>query len=142
MSKHHDKDVDELEIDSIGVGNFMPNHAERLSIKHQMDAIKPHCDVLQTMYQYHSLNGVPSQRMKQEITSLRDHLAKLLHDMNIGIDANGDDEDEDDNDDNNDETEKNKYYEDQETKAVGFNDDDDEEEEEVSYDDSSESNNE
>jgi len=35
MSTHHDKDVDILEIDSVGIGNYMPIHAERLSITHK-----------------------------------------------------------------------------------------------------------
>jgi len=89
-------------------------YAGRLSIKHRMDAIKPHCEILKTIYQYHIINGVPSKRMKQEITSFRDHLDKLLQDMDIDRDEKSSTSNSDD-----DEMENDVCYEDQETNTMG-----------------------
>ena len=85
MSAHHDKDVDILEIDSIGIGKYIPIHAERLSITHQMKAMKPHSDALKFMYRHHNINGGPSKTMRKAIIEMRDICNKMINMMEVEV---------------------------------------------------------
>jgi len=87
MSTHHDKDVDILEIGSVGIGNHMPIHVERLSITHQMKAMKPHSDALKFMFRHHNINGGPSKTMKKAIIKMHDICNKMIEMMEVEVEG-------------------------------------------------------